>query len=192
MKRDFIPDDALSQFDYLFEQRAKVYNKFTGKVMELDDEDGTAFIFSNEIEGCLEEDPDTWIIATPALWLRSAVKPNVGDNLVCAYFDNTATFAVYFGTDNDFETEAESGKDVIYKNGSSKVTVDRSTGEILAQRGTSELRLTSARASLKFGACEIYCNSTGIFVTNGVVTFNLLTHLHQTGIGPTAPPTNGS
>lgn len=192
MKRDFIPEDLLSQFDYLFERRAQVYNHFTAKVMRLDDDDGTAYVFSKEVEGCVETDSETWIIATPALWLRSAIKPNIGDNLLCVYFDNSSTYALYYGTDNDFETQAEPGNDVIYKNGAAKITINRASGNILAQRGNAEIQITSARASMKFGSCEIYCNNSGIFVTNGVLIFNLLTHLHQTGIGPTAPPTNGS
>jgi len=191
MKRDFIPQDMLSQFDYLFEQKAQVYNKFTGKVMELDD-DGTAYVFSSEIEGCLEEDPETWIIATPALWLRSAVFPNVGDYLSCAYFDNSATYAEYYGADIDYENDAvEVGKDVIYKN-VSKITADRDTGETAIILGSAEIKVTQLRASVKFGTVELYCNASGVFVTNGVVTFNLITHTHQTGVGPTSPPTTGS
>lgn len=191
MKRDFVPDDLLSQFDYLFEERSRVFSKFTGKVMELD-EDGTAYIWSNEIESCTEDDPDSWIIATPAQWLRSAVKPNVGDYLICEYFDSSATHALYYGTDNDFETDAEDGKDVVYKNGTAKVTVDRTSGNILAQQGSAELNLTTARASIKFGECELYCNASGIYVTNGIITFNILTHLHPTGVGPSGAPKTGS
>lgn len=192
MKRDFIPQDMLSQFDYLFEQKAQVFNKFTGEVKALDD-DGTAYIYSAEIEGCIEDDPETWIIATPALWLRSAVMPNVGDFLSCAYFDQSATYAEYYGADIDYEGNvvAETGKDVIYSN-VSKITADRDTGEMSMTLNSAVIKVAPARSSIKFGDCELYCNASGIFVTNGIVTFNILTHLHQTGVGPTSPPTTGS
>lgn len=190
MKRDFIPQDELSKFDYLFEERARVFEKFTGKVKEID-EDGTALIWSVEVEGCLEDDPETWIIATPALWLRSAVKPNEGDYLSCAYVDQSGTYAEYYGSDIDHESEAIDGKDVLYSNVSSLVA-DRTSGETILTLGTATVKVSVLRASVKFGACELYVTAAGVFATNGAVTINLLTHIHQTGVGPSSPPQNGS
>lgn len=212
MKRDFIPQDQLSEHDYLFDKSMFPYRWFSGKVMGLDPE-LNYLLYCQDLPGADITDPETWISSAPASDNQSSVKYRIGQTVNVQFPEGDFSFGRIIGLNRDYEKSENPlpTTDAIHENSAAQsITFDQLTNKYLIKNGAGSIesgpasvKMTFggatveadvASAKLSFGLVSLTVNATGITVSNGVITFNILTHTHLSATpgNPTTPPVIGS
>ncbi len=118
------------------------------------------------------------------------INPADGENLVITKIKNSSSFVVSIGgTNQNIAPDTGRGERKIYSVSADGKTLMASMKFL--NDGTIEM-LTSDPAkkfTMTFGTTIIEFSVAGMKITAGGVTYNALTHLHPTGVGPSGPPT---
>ena len=188
-QRDFVPQDKLHEFDYLLDDRLGKLKVRSGKVMKID-ADGTAYLFSADLEGCVIDDPATWVIAVPAIQMQSAIPPRFGQSVLWNYTDGEGNNAKYYGLDR-FATkspnagllkevihEGPAGQSIIFNAATMTYTIK--DGPVSVSFGPSGITITAPSGTVTVPATAWTGNLTitGTLIVNGV---DILTTLLATG-----------
>lgn len=195
MKRDFIPQDPLSEFDYLFDKNLSPHKEYTGKVMLI--ADGYYQLYCQNVPGADETDPLTWVPAQPATDNQSSVKYRIGQTVNIKFFDADFSFASIYGLNRDYEEPLidDPTKDILHENSPiQSLQYDRVANKYTIRSGAGKVELATASAKLSVGSVSLEVTPTAIIVSNGVLTFNIFTHTHISAAptNPTSPPVAGS
>lgn len=166
MNRVFIPNDPLSQHDYLFEKSMETHLWQTGKVKGFDT-DGHYLLFCQSIAGTVEADPTTWIPAQAGADNQSSVKYRIGQTVNVKFPSGAFDFGVIIGLNRDYvETfTTQATKDAIHENSATQTIVfDRLLNTYTITNGATVV-------TIKPAAVEIVTTNmalTGIFKINGM------------------------
>jgi phage baseplate assembly protein gpV len=187
--RDFIPDDLLHQFDFLFDDRINKLKFHSGKVMKIN-ADGTAYLFSEDLEGCVIDDPLTWVIAQPATQIQSAVPPRFGQNVLWSYTDGEGGAACYYGLDRSKTKSLNAGllKEVIhegllpnqsisYDAATQTYTIKNLAQTIVISPAGINIQSTVINATSPANNLTGNLTMTGILLVNGMDVFATVTAL---------------
>lgn len=196
MNRVFIPNDPLSQHDYLFEQSMQPHLWQTGKVKGFNTV-GHYLLFCQSIPGTVETDPTTWIPAQPGADNQSSVKYRIGQTVNVKFTGGNFDFGTITGLNRDYTPAITTlaTKDAIHENSASQnIIFDSILNAYTITNGATTIVVKPA-------AVEIVTTNmalTGILKINGVdilaaiqalqTAYNSHTHVVAAAPGTSAGP----
>jgi hypothetical protein len=175
MQRDFVGDDVIDVITRIVGDLLQYYRRYVGVIKQVND-DLTVIVHSPDFP-TKEDDPSTWLPLAPANQNHSAILPKVGETWEFGFLDGNPETARYY---NLFSPEYDSPngsstKEVIWeKDSSNYILFDSTANKLILKRGNTSIELTGS----------------AINVSNGIMTYNLIGHIHDTGTGPSGPARN--
>lgn len=203
-----LPDDLYNQIKYVMSEELRYYKTYSAKVKEVStDKDTKGFIkvWCNQLNPSDENDNSSWLPARPANVFYSQMLPDKDDFVLIRYFNGDPSLLIYDTLDAMSYIPKKSGttNKVLFeyqKQESDKlaaISFDTDKKKFLQEVGTSKIIEDKDRIRLERGNFYIEINSSGIFVSNGSLTYELVMHTHITTITgadtvtPTPKPNTG-
>lgn len=204
-----LPDDLYNQIKFVVNDELKYYKTYSAKVKSVStDSDTKGFIqvWSNQINPSPENNSSGWLPVRPANIFYSQYPPDIDDYVLIRYLNGDPSLLVYDTLDAIYYKPKKSGttNKVIFeyqKKESDKLAAlsfDTDKKKFLQEVGTSKITEDKDRIRLERGNFYLEINSSGIFVSNGVLTYELVAHTHITTITgfdtvtPTPKPNTGA
>lgn len=225
MSYENIPDDLYNQIKYVVNDELKYYKTYSAKVKSVStDSDTKGFIqvWSNQINPSDETDSSSWLPVRPANIFYSQYPPDKGDYVLVRYFNGDPSIMIYDTLDAIYYKPKKSGENnkvlfeyqketsdklaaisydtskkmFTHEVGDSKITIDKD--DIKIENNDVKIEYNKDRIKLKRGSYYIDINASGIFVSNGSITYELVAHTHITTVTgfdtvtPTPKPNTGA
>ncbi|TGL39624.1 hypothetical protein EHQ53_13970 [Leptospira langatensis] len=175
MQRPFVQDDIIEVINLIAGELLQYYRRYIGIVKQVNS-DLSILVHSPDFH-TKEDDPQSWIPLVPGNQNHSAIIPKIGESWEFGFYNGNPESGRYY---NQFSPDYESpngsqSKQVIWeKDASNYILFDSTANKLTLKRGNTSIEITGSQ----------------INVSDGVTTYNLIGHIHDTPTGPSGPARN--
>jgi hypothetical protein len=127
----YIPDDWISLITSVVEPMTKHLRRYVGEVKSIDD-DGICDIHSIDY-GTYDNDRDSWVQALPAIWMKSLIYPNIGDQVEFYFQDGSPDkprWCFYDMSQFSNSFDLDKTKDIIYTDKDTIIQYNKSSQKL--------------------------------------------------------------